>query len=346
MMTRTLLLALLLLTPLTGCSSPTIAGSTPVRILAAVPGLTYVDGDPDQGTVDMVSLPLLSYRHYEEVEGRRSSSTWFFPLLMNFSQTDRDVKVVYKKRPPAGSNAKGPPDDWWSSPGGANDRKKRRHKTRRQRRLERERRERDARERERLRREDRASRKSEKKSASTARQTTRKTTRKTTRTSPRRTTRKQTGRLRVESAYGDRRRSETRGSDRPAPRAASRRPKGDGTWREQAGEKRLVLVMKEPVELLKKKPQQNTEVNLLFPLIKLKAQRPGLVALRPKSGGSTVIYELGVNKTEARVLPLFSYERTAKKTSLILWPLLASGYESDETGSYLRLFYFLRIKID
>ncbi|HBP18768.1 MAG TPA: hypothetical protein DEA08_13415, partial [Planctomycetes bacterium] len=97
-----------------GCASPETLDSTPVQILAAVPGLTYVDGDPEAGTTTVVSLPLLTFRSSEEREDYHDSSTWVLPLLGRFAQTDRYATLEWAGRPEESEDegkAQGPPDD-------------------------------------------------------------------------------------------------------------------------------------------------------------------------------------------------------------------------------------------
>lgn len=77
------------------------------RIFGAVPGLSYVNGDTEEGTTTLVSLSLLSYRTTEEHEGYADSEAWIVPLLGRFAHTDRFVRVTWD------GQAQGPPPDWW-----------------------------------------------------------------------------------------------------------------------------------------------------------------------------------------------------------------------------------------
>ncbi len=94
-----------------------------------------------------------------------------------------------------------------------------------------------------------------------------------------------------------------------------------------------------------KYPSRKTELSILWPLISLASERPGRVAFEPE-GGRAQVYEVGPDTTSVRFLPLFSHRRKGKYGQTILWPLLGFGWESTPKGTYIRLFYFLRFKID
>jgi len=90
-----------------GCGSPQAMSGVGARIFGALPGLSYVNGDVDEGTTTLASLPLLTYRTTEEHEGYDDSEAWILPLLGRFAQTDRYVRVTWD------GQAQGPPPDWW-----------------------------------------------------------------------------------------------------------------------------------------------------------------------------------------------------------------------------------------
>lgn len=91
-----------------GCASPETMSSVGTRIFGAIPGLSYVNGDVEEGTTTLASLSLLTYRTTEEHPGYSSSEAWVLPLLGRFAQTDRYVLATW-----AGKEAQGPPPDWW-----------------------------------------------------------------------------------------------------------------------------------------------------------------------------------------------------------------------------------------
>lgn len=90
-----------------GCGSPQAMSGIGARIFGAVPGLSYVNGDVEEGTTTLASLPLLTFRTTEEHEGYADSEAWILPLLGRFAQTDRYVRVTWE------GQAQGPPPDWW-----------------------------------------------------------------------------------------------------------------------------------------------------------------------------------------------------------------------------------------
>jgi hypothetical protein len=90
-----------------GCGSPQAMSGIGARIFGAVPGLSYVNGDVEEGTTTLASLPLLTYRTTEEHEGYADSEAWIVPLLGRFAQTDRYVELTWENQ------AQGPPPDWW-----------------------------------------------------------------------------------------------------------------------------------------------------------------------------------------------------------------------------------------
>jgi hypothetical protein len=93
-----------------------------------------------------------------------------------------------------------------------------------------------------------------------------------------------------------------------------------------------------------KYPATSTEVSILWPLVRLKRDQPGRVGVRQR--GVTRVYEVGPQRTEFRVLPLFSHTSTFDTSQTIIWPLLGFGWETTPQGTYVRLFYFLRFKVD
>ena len=78
--------------------------------------------------------------------------------------------------------------------------------------------------------------------------------------------------------------------------------------------------------------------------MRLKRDLPGRVGVR--RGSTTVVYEVGPQRTELRVLPLFSHTSDLETSQTIIWPLLGFGWETTPKGTYIRLFYFLRFKVD
>ncbi len=91
-------------------------------------------------------------------------------------------------------------------------------------------------------------------------------------------------------------------------------------------------------------PAEAGALNLLWPLIRVAREIPGRVIVRSRTGSS--VYEVGPESTEIRVLPIFSHTRNRKISQTILWPLLGFGWETTAKGTYIRLFYFLRFKVD
>ena len=299
-----------------GCTSPGVYDDPAVRILAAFPGLTYVDGDPEAGTTTMASLPLLTYRQTRRRAGEVSARTCFLPLLASVEQTDRHLEVTW-----AGAPKDPPPEEpgWWER--------------RRQRRAQ-------------------ARRPTARPPAAEAAPGD---------DEPRRaaSTAPAGGRLRIgpgsqersaprqpasggrSSAAGPALVESSRGAapadDPAAPSAAP--PAARAT----DGEGRLVLELDEPAEVIRSLPLQQTDIHALFPLIHLRTERPAVALVRTQSGREA-IYQAGPTRTSLRVLPLFSLHDGPRESSFMFWPLF-SGYERDATGSYLRLFWFLRIRL-
>src|SRR5690606_1327060 len=111
-------------------------------------------------------------------------------------------------------------------------------------------------------------------------------------------------------------------------------------------EDRLVLNLEGVGEVERLLPQQHTAFDILFPLIALEIERPaGALVRHGGAKGRRALYKVGETRDSFRLLPLVSYEADAARTSLMIWPLL-SGYERDETGSYLRLLWFIKIPLD
>ncbi|MBI3723605.1 hypothetical protein HY251_06585 [bacterium] len=89
---------------------------------------------------------------------------------------------------------------------------------------------------------------------------------------------------------------------------------------------------------------ERTSVDFLFPLVHVERERPGRVVLQ-RPGRERSVVEVGSSTDDVRFLPIFSYDRTATSHRVVIWPLLASGYENEPGGRYLRFLYFLKIRI-
>lgn len=313
------LLAPLLLTALSaaGCASPETLDSTPVQILAAVPGLTYVDGDPEAGTTTVVSLPLLTFRSSEQGEDFHDSSTWVLPLLGRFAQNDRYATLEWVGQPEGSqqasedeAKAQGPPEDEPPEEPPA-EKKPRGGVTL-------------------------AEPAGEPKRARGG----------VTVAGPR-AERAREARREREERRRQRRRSLPRRERRPAgeeSKARRRPPKAAVVRREGA----LVLQIDAEGEIVRQRPLQRTEWDLLASLIRHHSTRPAQVVVKTKEGHRrrTAVYDLGETRDEFRILPLFSYHRDSSSTGWVAWPLLGFGYGREGEDRFLRLFYFLKIPLN
>ncbi len=300
--------SLVILAALAGCTSPEVCDEPAVKILAAFPGLTYVDGDPEAGTTDMVSLPLLTYRTTEQRGTRQTTRTYVLPLLGRFEQTDRRLQIEWSAAP------QDPPqqDGWWG---------KRRRITPRKPRP--------------------ASEPEAEPEASERTQP-----RATPATRPPATRRPATARPAPRPARGVSR-GVSPGGARPAPvtrpAPAPSPARSEVTASAAREDDRLVLRLDGAGTVERSLPQQHTAIDLLFPLFALETQRPAVALV--DHGGKKAIYKVGKSSDRFRLLPLFSYEDSAERTSFTFWPLF-SGYERDASGSYLRLLWFIKIPLD
>jgi hypothetical protein len=301
------LLGLALFVAPVGCASPSGWDGIGPKIVGA-PLLTYVDGDPEAGTTTLVSLPLLTYRGTREAPGYRQSKTCFTPLLMHQQTTLREIRVVQS------DDAAHCPDDDPLAPSGGP-------------------------------RPPVRVREAEPARPLTSREKAR---RGISVSGSSRPLNRRTRRARPESR-SEARRAPSRGE----PETSRTKRKKEGT---RSQYKRLerrdgrewrgyTLALKQSGRVLEHTyPAKRTELNVLWPLIKLASERPGRVGFRPDVGTAKV-YEVGNDSTEVRFLPLFSHERRGESSKTILWPLLGFGWETTPKGTYIRLFYFLRFKI-
>ena len=327
-------LALILLPLLVACSTPQSYDSVGAKVAGGLL-LTYVDGEPDDGTTTVVSAPLLAYRGTEQKPGYERTSTYFLPLLFHHEATRREIRV--ERAWDTGC----PPDDdgWWEAqePG---DKPRRRPMTSKEK----------ARHgitpsRPRGGRSDpwtRSRRDGEEpktKRSKTKRSKPKRSKARSSRRSPPRSEGNFAKRSRVQRELErqrerewkeERERAYVRPGSKPAP----------SDWQGRT------LRLEEPGRVLPRKfPSRREELTFLWPLISMTSERPGRIAIDPDSGPAQV-YEVGPDSTNVRFLPLFSHSREGKRTETILWPLLGCGWETTSKGSYLRLFYFLRFKVD
>jgi hypothetical protein len=290
-------LTLLLLPLLVACASPETYDSLGAKIAGGVL-LTYVDGEPKDGTTTLVSAPLLTYRGTEKQPGYERSSTCFIPLLFHHEETRREVRVERAWEPGC------PPDGdgWWEA-------RERGGKPRK----------RPLTSKEKARIGITPSRPESKRSSPWTRE------------------RQRPKRPRTRSR--EEREQEAR-EDRELTYVLPSGPEASAGWRGRT------LRLDKPGRILPHKyPSRATEISILWPLIKLASERPGRVAVDPDVGAAQV-YEVGPDTTTVRFLPLFSHRRKGKHSQTILWPLLGFGWETTPKGSYVRLFYFLRFKVD
>lgn len=302
-----------------GCASPETLDSTPVKILAAVPGLTWVDGDPEAGTTTSVSLPLLSYRSSEEHPGYYDSATYVLPVIGRFAQTDRYVKLAWEDAP------QGPPDEEGEAP------PKRLSVTT----------SRDAERDKKIRPSARGRRAPRKRSASEARKTEapRKRGRGAKRAKPRASV--TSAGPRAERAEQERERERERRRRRKK-RAPKGKPGGKAVVVDDKSH--LVLTLPFEGEIVRQRPQQVTRWDLLGSLWSHTSTRRAEVVVRGDK--RTAVYRVGEDRDEFRILPLFSFELRKGHTSWTAWPLLGIGYKRDGKKSALRLFYFIEIPLD
>jgi hypothetical protein len=306
-----------------GCASPETLDSTPVRVLAAAPGLTWVDGDPAQGTTTVVSLPLLTYRSSEEHPGYFESSTWVLPCFGRFAQTDRFVKVEWEGAP------QGPPEevDPMASPRSGKKRRKGKKRKRKGRKGD-----------------WRSKLRHRSPGVTVAAPAPSPAPRKrsgVTSAGPRMDS--DTQRVRERERRGERRgkRETKRDRERPEGAASSEDPKGH-----------LLLKLPRQGKVVRQRPMQRTEWDVLGSLIRHHSSRPAQVIVktrgkkRGKKRSRTAVYEVGETKDEFRFLPLFSYHKGKKSAGWVAWPLLGFGYHRQGKKRALRLFYFLKIPLN
>ncbi len=314
---KRLLAALLVALAASGCTSPEICDDPLVKVLAAVPGLTYVDGDPEAGTTTILSLPLLTYRTSEQKGTRQTTSTYVLPLLGAFEQTDRRLEVVWSDAP------QGPPQDgWWDH----------RRRVAPDRRPSPEPTSPEA--------EDDAPEPAAKPRARVTPGVS----------APRRGAASSSEARRAPRATPRPRSGVTRGGApprrvRPRQEPEARPTAARGEVKAVTRDDRLVLHLEGVGEVERLLPQQHTSWDVLFPLLKLEIERPAVAVVRHGGAkGGRALYQVGRTRDAFRLLPLFSYASDAERTSFTFWPLF-SGYERDETGSYLRLFWFIKIPL-
>ena len=141
------------------------------------------------------------------------------------------------------------------------------------------------------------------------------------------------------------------GSSSSAPAASSSAPAASssapsptaGSRATTPGAKRGPAAPGNGAKILRSEPGTRTDVDFFFPLFHVERERPGTAVIQRPGRGKSVV-EVGDSEDHVRALPIFSYRRDAERERLILWPLLASGFDDDAEGSHLVLFYFLRIR--
>lgn len=300
------LAALALLAPLGGCTSPESAGDPMVRGVAAV-GLTYANGDEKAGTVTVASLPFLSfYRWHEDPKTHdHGFRLCWIPLLASFESGSHDIRDVVATLPAPPSC----PEDEPPPPP-----RKGRIVIRT------------------TEYEEEAPRPSPRPAPATRPAPAASPAPTAATPPPSSATPSTTGSAsppvaptpppsepaRPDPASARAERPATPKPARPAPRANGAR-------------------------ILDVQPATRTEVDVVFPLFHVERERPGAAVIQRPGRGKSVV-EVGDSQDHVRALPLFSYRRDAERERLILWPLLASGYDDDAEGRHLVLFYFLRIR--
>ena len=277
--------------------------------MVAAPFLTYVDGDEEAGTTTFFSAPLLSYRSTRTAPGRFESNTCVVPFLFNKQSTLRDIRVVREEPGPHC------PDQDPLAPPLPRERKSKTPRAKKK--------------------KTKKKTKKKKKSGGVTLSRPNSDYELPVRRSPRRrppsASARESTRARKQKAKAKRKRRKT--LEFEAPGVASRRWEG------------AVLSLPAGAEATKHRyPAEAGAMNVLWPLIRIAREIPGRVIVR--SGGGAKVYEVGPESTDIRFLPLFSHTRTRKISQTILWPLLGFGWETTAKGTYIRLFYFLRFKVD
>ncbi|MGE0707771.1 MAG: hypothetical protein AB7N76_13335 [Planctomycetota bacterium] len=302
-----------------GCASPETMDAAPMRVLAAVPGLTWVDGDPAAGTTTMVSLPLLTYRSTERHPGWFDSSTWVLPLLGRFAQTDRYVRLEW----PAPAAAPGCPEDEFD--------------------LTPERRPRSG--------VSAAGPRAERGRGGVT------LAEPGVQPPPRHSGVTSAG---PGAEPGGGPLGEGRGEGRGSRGGSAAldhdlRAGPGGTVRSDGARGHLVLRLPRKGEVVRQRPAQRTEWDLLGSLIRHHSARPAEVVVElapepdapPGSRSSRIaVYELGARRDELRLLPLFSYEGSERGTDWTIWPLLGLGYVREGERRALRLLHFIKIPLE
>jgi hypothetical protein len=312
-----------------GCASPKgWSGAAPKVI--GLPLLTWIDGDPDEGTTTFLSAPILTYRGSTEAPGYTKSDTCFVPLLAHKREIVRELKVVAAEPAPgcpgdplapAGEEAQAEEEAEEGKPLSSREKARRGISVSRpERRGPRRRRA----------TESRAAAEDEEPVVIPGRE--RPVRRKAPRREPPEAVEEDDGPVVIPG----RKPKEPRGPRAVAP--PTRAPGKD--W------KGLTLRLDEPGRVLKHTyPAVKTELDVLWPLVRFARERPAKVGFHPHAGPPKV-FEVGPESTEVRILPLFSHSSDLKGSQTIIWPLLGFGWETSRKGTYLRLFYFLRFKID